>query len=288
MSTSNPHLFGPQSPDTACLPRFSYMATVTLGVLRILEGLYTRNDVVNERLNTAAELARLEYKVERTPSGLEASDDGSSEPLTATDTATTRSGRLPEDSYRDQPLAQQSQQHQHQHQQQQQQQRRPQSQQQQHAFQNQQPSSPIQLQQYPSTTPVSPLTPTATSFSSSAIPSSMPSEGLLIGDLHHNQGRSDVEMEADEAMITDGYRGSGSHAHHAHSNTTGSSRLSDPDHHGSLAVPPPYTPGASPYTPGESSRFMNGHSGESNDMRLSEYVKGQTRAQDTKDSGGFS
>jgi hypothetical protein len=38
-----------------------------------------------------------------------------------------------------------------------------------------------------------------------------------------------------------------------------------------------------PYTPGRSR--MPGHADERNDMRLSEYVKGETRAQDLKDSG---
>lgn len=40
-----------------------------------------------------------------------------------------------------------------------------------------------------------------------------------------------------------------------------------------------------PYTPGSSR--MSGHADEGNEIRLSEYVKGRTRAQDMKDSGGF-
>lgn len=40
-----------------------------------------------------------------------------------------------------------------------------------------------------------------------------------------------------------------------------------------------------PYEPGSSQ--MLGHGTESNDMRLSEYVKGQDRAQDMKDSGRY-
>lgn len=54
-----------------------------------------------------------------------------------------------------------------------------------------------------------------------------------------------------------------------------------------------YTPGQvidqsqlPPYSPGNQ-RMMPGHGDESNDIRLSEYVKGETRAQDMKDSGGF-
>lgn len=54
-----------------------------------------------------------------------------------------------------------------------------------------------------------------------------------------------------------------------------------------------YTPGQvvdhsqlPPYSPGNQ-RTMAGHGDEGNDIRLSEYVKGETRAQDMKDSGGF-
>jgi hypothetical protein len=75
-------------------------------------------------------------------------------------------------------------------------------------------------------------------------------EGLLI-----DQNGADHIAEA--AMIADGYR--------------------NPNQAGMPALPP--------YTPGESSRFMAGHGGESNELRLSEYVKGETRAQNMKDSG---
>lgn len=41
-----------------------------------------------------------------------------------------------------------------------------------------------------------------------------------------------------------------------------------------------------PYSPGNMAP-MNGHGGENNDIRLSDYVKGETRAQDMKDAGRF-
>ena len=47
----------------------------------------------------------------------------------------------------------------------------------------------------------------------------------------------------------------------------------------------PSEPMLPPYEPGSSR--MTGHGTESNDMRLSEYVKGETRAQDMKDSGRY-
>ncbi|RYO90356.1 hypothetical protein DL766_001181 [Monosporascus sp. MC13-8B] len=64
---------------------------------------------------------------------------------------------------------------------------------------------------------------------------------------------------AAEAMVTDGYR-----------------------HPSQQRFPslPPYSPGPS------QSRFMEGHGNEGNEMRLSEYVKGQTRAQNMKDAEG--
>lgn len=55
-----------------------------------------------------------------------------------------------------------------------------------------------------------------------------------------------------------------------------------------------YTPGGPlvenhqlpPYSPGNQ-RTMSGHGDESNEIRLSEYVKGETRAQDMKDGGSY-
>ncbi|GAB1315932.1 hypothetical protein MFIFM68171_06142 [Madurella fahalii] len=64
---------------------------------------------------------------------------------------------------------------------------------------------------------------------------------------------SEEEQTADAALVSDGMR---------------------PEAH----QLPPYQPG---------SARMAGHGGESNEMRLSEYVKGETRAQDMKDSGRY-
>lgn len=66
---------------------------------------------------------------------------------------------------------------------------------------------------------------------------------------------SEEDQAAEAAMVTDGYR----------------------------QPMPPGMPALPPYTPGESSRFMDGHGHESNEMRLSGYVKGETRAQNMKD-----
>lgn len=71
---------------------------------------------------------------------------------------------------------------------------------------------------------------------------------------------SSTEMHANLAMVTDGSR-------YTPGQVVDHSQL------------PPYSP--------SNQRTMAGHSHESNDIRLSEYVKGETRAQDMKDSGGF-
>lgn len=68
-------------------------------------------------------------------------------------------------------------------------------------------------------------------------------------------------LEANMAMISDGSRYMGSNR------TDLSSQLP-------------------PYSPGNLAR-MNGHGNENNDTRLSDYVKGETRAQDMKDTGNF-
>ncbi|KAJ4393484.1 hypothetical protein N0V93_002696 [Gnomoniopsis smithogilvyi] len=69
-----------------------------------------------------------------------------------------------------------------------------------------------------------------------------------------------TDFQANLAMVSDGSRYSGG-------NQVDSSQL------------PPYSPG--------NLRTMSGHRNENNDIRLSEYVKGETRAQDMKDGGGF-
>lgn len=72
---------------------------------------------------------------------------------------------------------------------------------------------------------------------------------------------SPTEMYADLAMITDGSRYTPSHLQ-ADNNQL-----------------PAYSPG--------NQRTMSGHGDESNNIRLSDYVKGETRAQDMKDGGSY-
>lgn len=70
-----------------------------------------------------------------------------------------------------------------------------------------------------------------------------------------------TDVQANMAMVSDGSRYSSG---------------VQPDNNSQL---PPYSPG--------NMRTMTGHGNETNNIRLSEYVKGETRAQDMKDSGGF-
>lgn len=69
-----------------------------------------------------------------------------------------------------------------------------------------------------------------------------------------------TDVQANMAMISDGSRYHGG-------NQVDNNQL------------PPYSPG--------NIRTMPGHGHEDNDIRLSEYVKGETRAQDMKDAGGY-
>lgn len=104
----------------------------------------------------------------------------------------------------------------------------------------------------PPAEPVSPLSPQGSPLSATA-------------PLPHDRGfiLSATDVSANLAMVADGPRYAPS-SHHQQADN------------GQL---PPYSPG--------DARAMRGHGGESNDIRLSEYVKGATAAQDMKDSSGF-
>jgi hypothetical protein len=109
--------------------------------------------------------------------------------------------------------------------------------------------------QQQSTEPVSPLSPDSPVASSTVAP------------LPHDRGfiLSATDVSANLAMVADGSRGYTPHQH---------------QHQAAVELPP--------YSPGNNMRGgMHGHGGESNDIRLSEYVKGATAAQDMKDSNGF-
>ncbi|KAI0376480.1 hypothetical protein F5Y04DRAFT_266359 [Hypomontagnella monticulosa] len=126
----------------------------------------------------------------------------------------------------------------------------------QRAFRQQAQSQPLPVSPVSAASPVSqvsPVSPIARQHGSFVSPVVLDTsmEGLMIN-------HSPEPDPAAEAAITDGYR------HHLH---PGMSSL------------PPYTPGQS------RGQFMDGHGDESNEMRLSEYVKGETRAQNMKDSG---
>lgn len=206
------------------------MITVTLSILRICEGLYTRNEVVDERLATATGLYR--FKSNRsnkvrgmsTPSQSRSPTSPLHESVTTSPTFSSAGPSFP-GLERRQTLQQMA----------------PQPQ------QPQQHSMPTMMPTATTTVAVDPAR-----------------EGLLMDD----DQSEDHDAEAEAAMVTDGYRPQGAHPY------------SNPQVQRGMAMP-----ALPPYTPGEASRFMAGHGDESNEMRLSDYVKGQTRAQREKDHG---
>ncbi|KAI7783743.1 hypothetical protein LA080_011452 [Diaporthe eres] len=104
--------------------------------------------------------------------------------------------------------------------------------------------------------PVSPLSPDSPISSTAPLP--------------HDRGfiLSATDVSANLAMVADGSRYTPHQHQYQHQQA---------DHN---QLPP--------YSPGNNMRAtMHGHGGESNDIRLSEYVKGATAAQDMKDSNGF-
>jgi hypothetical protein len=105
-----------------------------------------------------------------------------------------------------------------------------------------------------SVSPVSPLSPTDVSAATTTLPVEA---GFIL---------SSTEMHANLAMITDGSRYS-------------PQQINNNNNNNSQNQLPPYSPG--------NHRRMNGHGDESNEIRLSEYVKGATRAQEMKDGGGY-
>ncbi|KAI1086712.1 hypothetical protein F5B19DRAFT_120096 [Rostrohypoxylon terebratum] len=112
------------------------------------------------------------------------------------------------------------------------------------------PVSPVSATTSPisQVSPISPTTHHRRSFLTANTP----------GMLDTSMGGLMIDHSA-EATITDGYR----------------SR----NYLNTMESPPRYMPGQS------RGQFMDGHGDESNEMRLSDYVKGETRAQHMKDSG---
>lgn len=99
-----------------------------------------------------------------------------------------------------------------------------------------------------------PSVPEASSSSSSPPPPGPVESSVLL--------LSSTELHANLAMVSDGSRYSGNQFLQADHNQL-----------------PPYSPG--------NQRTMHGHGDETNEIRLSDYVKGETRAQDMKDGGGY-
>ncbi|KAI1099422.1 hypothetical protein F4804DRAFT_84306 [Jackrogersella minutella] len=216
--------------------RFTYMITVTLGVLRIFEQRWDlgRKDPLSASTNNVYELDHIRSKIHSpNPVGdLENAAPSSEGVITpaprSNQSLRTQGFRSSSDMHMNRTFREQAQ-------------------------SQPLPVSPVSAASPISQVPVSPISPVAHQFRSFKSTPGVPDAsmgGLMIDH------RTDPAAEA--AMVTDGYR------HRVHPGT------------GSL---PPYSPGQS------RGQFMDGHGDESNEMRLSEYVKGETRAQRMKDAG---
>ncbi|OTA61653.1 hypothetical protein K449DRAFT_65510 [Hypoxylon sp. EC38] len=213
---------------------FTYMLTVTLGILRIFEQRWNHGhkDPRFASTNNLYQLSDMTPKIQspnssRVPEGAVPSSEGVITPTSRTNTPLHTQGIRASDDLRRN-----------------------------HPFHEQRQSLPVPVSPVSAASPISqvspisPITHQHRSFNHTpgALDTSM--GGLMID---HS-----TNMDAEAAMVTDGYR---------HRAQPGMSSL------------PPYTPGQS------RGQFMDGHGDESNEMRLSDYVKGETRAQRMKDSG---
>ncbi|KAI1141769.1 hypothetical protein F5Y05DRAFT_272575 [Hypoxylon sp. FL0543] len=215
---------------------FTYVLTVTLGVLRIFEQRWNhgRKDPIFASTDDLYQLNDMRPKIRsprpnRDPDGIVPSSEGIITPTSRPNPSFHTQGiRSSGDLHRNRPFLEQS---------------HPQSQ--------PVPISPVSAAS--PTSQVSPISPVAHQHGQF-----IPAPGVLdtsMGGLMIDHSRN---LDAEAAMVTDGYR---------HQVAPGMSSL------------PPYAPGQS------RGQFMDGHGDESNEMRLSDYVKGETRAQRMKDSG---
>ncbi|KAI1631445.1 hypothetical protein F4809DRAFT_166226 [Biscogniauxia mediterranea] len=212
--------------DITLILVFTYIATITLGALRVAERHYTGGGSTDSRIKEEEEeryqLDYMQSEFHRqgsttSPRNMGVPTQGVIAPVSSRNSPAARSQDTISSISNYQSLDAQQRQTSH-------------------------PVSPV--------SPVSPLTPMNRTFNASPTPEPpSPMGGLMI---------THATDEAAEATITDGYR---------HQMQSGMHSL------------PPYSPGPS------RGLFMMGHGDESNDMRLSDYVKGETRAQNMKDGG---
>ncbi|OTA95602.1 hypothetical protein M434DRAFT_196366 [Hypoxylon sp. CO27-5] len=210
------------------------MLTVTLGILRIFEQRWNhgQKDPRFASTNNLYQLSDMTPKIQspnssRVPEGAAQSGEGVITPSSRTNTPLHTQGIRASDDLRRN-----------------------------HPFHEQRQSPPVPVSPVSAASPISQVSPispiTHQHKSFNHTPGALDTSigGLMID---HS-----TNMDAEAAMVTDGYR---------HRVQPGMSSL------------PPYTPGQS------RGQFMDGHGDESNEMRLSDYVKGETRAQRMKDSG---
>ncbi|KAI1341218.1 hypothetical protein F5Y15DRAFT_27818 [Xylariaceae sp. FL0016] len=231
---------------------FTYMLTITLGVLRMCEGHYTKNSRVDLLLATGDHihhLDRIRSKVHRQES-LGDSQNQDSLARGIMGPPSHHSSTVPPRSIDGVAPTPVSPTIAH------------------HTSHGRLPTTPSPVP------PVSPLTPGTPSHSFAPIPAAYdtPTGGLTTGHEGH---------PAAEATVADGYRHEPEN--HRASYAAAEAAVADGYQHqmqNGFPSLPPYSPGPS------RGFFMEGHGDESNEMRLSDYVKGGTRAQTMKDDGG--
>ncbi|KAG7286621.1 hypothetical protein NEMBOFW57_008932 [Staphylotrichum longicolle] len=282
---------------------FAYMFTITVTVLRILEKKYTKNTKVNEVLESLQRADDINMKVVDTPSPLDSSPSlnlplpPSSEgiltrntSLRSTFTAATSAAASHAGSYGHDPIPRRPIGHPH--------------------------AAPITRRPLPPLSPP-PSTPVNNPSVAAATAGFVPvpldeedsdAEAALVADgmQHHRPPHHHHQYQQQHQHHRHHPPHNQPHPHHPsspppfpHGRMSMSipmPMLSEEDAHSAAAAAAdaalvsdgmrPSEPMLPPYHPGH--RRMSGHAeGEDNEMRLSGYVKGQTRAQDMKDSGRY-
>ncbi|KAL2021282.1 hypothetical protein VTK56DRAFT_7361 [Thermocarpiscus australiensis] len=248
---------------------FTYIFTIVLAVLRIFEQKYTKNTKVSELLESLDRADDIHLKVLDTPSPILGTPRSNVPPpppasegiisrstsLRSTSTAATTSTSSATPYHPNSIPRQMSHPH---------------------------PPPPIPRRPLPQSATLSvSVAPGSGSGPGTNFPQPLPLDPL------------DAEHGAEAALVVDGMQHQQhrrqSHLHHGHSLSLPRMPMLSEEEEADAALVSngmrPEEPTLPPYQPGSSR--MAGHAGESNEMRLSEYVKGETRAQEMKDSGRY-
>ncbi|KAK4119540.1 hypothetical protein N657DRAFT_658942 [Parathielavia appendiculata] len=261
---------------------FTYIFTITITVLRILEKNYTSKSKVNELLESLGRAEDIRLKAMDSPSPRDESPDMNLPPppsegiitrttslrsnfTTATSVAASHTGAYGPSSIPRRPVGL-----------------------------NQPP--PLPQRSLPASSPTSSHSPNpGLNFNSIPLEEDNTAEAALVSDGMRHQPHQNRHLHQQPPQSLPHYH----HPHHQRHPSRDQyppsvtprilPMLSEEEQSADLALVSdgmrPAEPTLPAYHPGN--RRMSGHAGEDNEMRLSGYVKGQTRAQDMKDSGRY-